>query len=183
MEFSPQWMGEKSPKNFRSEQMTHAHFVAAWWARTLTQVAVQGNAEAETVSFENMLMEFLNINKIAIEQGTKVAWEYDKTVWDTTVEKIKRKEPALNIKEDFTIVNENKLTGVQKKTQSSFVPSWSKGSAGKGDQKGFRGTVKGGVASDGKGDMRIKLQTHVWVSFRASSVSKGNPGGFKKSLN
>lgn len=126
-EYAPQWMGDKQPKGFRSDGMTHAHWVAAWWSRTLTQLAAQGSAEVETLSFETLLTEFLNANKVAIEKGTKAAWELDRHIWDTVAEKASRKDLSLDVVKEFSTVDENELSAIQKKIQATSGNRWTKG--------------------------------------------------------
>ena len=75
MECVPQWPGIKYPKNINSNEMTHAHWVAAWWSRAISQVAGQGSTEKQTLSVEQLLVQFLNMNKVAVEQGVRTPWE------------------------------------------------------------------------------------------------------------
>ena len=121
----------------------------------MTQVAAQGSAKKETVSFENLLWEFLNMNQVAVEHGTKVFWEYDKQVWDKVSEKINRKAPDLDVREEFTVVDQNKLSEIKGKVHSGAAGRWGKGTAaftkasGSGGGKGAE-TVKGGTWQPGK---------------------------------
>ena len=132
MDFAPQWMENKRPRNTRAGDMTHGHWVAAWWSRALAQVAAQGAAESETVSFENLLVQFLNANMLAIKHGTKTGWELDKHIWDTVVEKTGRRDPNIDVVRELTVINENDLTRVQKKIQDGFGPQWGKQGVGGG---------------------------------------------------
>ena len=64
LDFAPQWLGDKCPKSMKADNMTHAVWVASWWSRALTQVAAQAFTKEETLSFENLLVQFLNANKV-----------------------------------------------------------------------------------------------------------------------
>ena len=162
MEYAPQWMGDKPPKSLRAEQMTHAHFVAGWWSRAFTQVAAQGAAESETLSFESLLVEFLNVNKVAVEQGTKVAWEYDRALWDKTVERASRRDSALDVTKEFTVVDENQLTAVQKKVQSWSATAGPKGGNPTSNGKGSGGVFPAKGKEGGKGDGFLFGKSGSW---------------------
>jgi len=164
LEYNPQWMGPKGPKSFSWQEMSHAHWVAAWWSRAFCQLAAQGHAEVEAISFASMLTQFLNANKIAIEGNPKTAWEYDHQVWRDTSEKASRKDPELNVKQAFTVTNENKLIEVKSQVASKGQGKIWKGmprdsaASSSGGQDGGAKTSKGynGKGKKGKGKKGFK---------------------------
>jgi len=54
---------------------------AAWWSRALAQLTAQAASAKETVSVEALLAEFLNVNRIAVEDSSKIARSYDEQLW------------------------------------------------------------------------------------------------------
>ena len=67
------------------------------------------------MSFETLLDQFLNASKIAVEHGTKRAWEFYDRVWDTVQEKANKCDSNLDPRREFMVVDENALTSAQKK--------------------------------------------------------------------
>ena len=62
-EFTPTWM--KTPLPSKVEELpTHAHWVAAYWSKALTQISTQGHTHHQTLSVEQLLTQFLNINRV-----------------------------------------------------------------------------------------------------------------------
>ena len=49
----------------------------------------------------DLLLLFLKLNRMAIENSGRVAWHYDMSHWDDLVDRIKRKDPELNLKKEF----------------------------------------------------------------------------------
>ena len=150
-------MNARFPRNSNANEMTHAHWVAAWWSRAISQIAAQAACEKETVSVETLLVQFLNANKIAIDCGTKTAWAFDKHVWDTVGEKANRKEPNIDVRKEFTVVDENTLSAVQKMVQ--HVPNHAGGKGGKSQNKGQKD------GNGGKGSMSVsagEVNTSSW---------------------
>ena len=105
---SPHWMKEKDqpPKH----DMTHAHWVAAWSARTLSQLTVQAAVGQETVSFDQLLNQFLNYNRVAIEDTVKTAQCYDADLWLDLAEATKRKDKQCNPSQRLVEIDENMRT-------------------------------------------------------------------------
>lgn len=136
MDYTPQWMGEKRFKNLNSDGITHAHWVAAWWSRAMSQIAAQGTTEKQIVSVEQLLTQFLNMNKVAIQHGTKTAWELDKQIWEESVEKAGRRDPTLNLSKLFTTIDENQVKSITNKNSKDSTPPSSEKWGGKGKGKG-----------------------------------------------
>jgi hypothetical protein len=97
-EFVPMWMRDVPKKD---QMQTHAHWVSAFWARAMAQLAAQGTADKETVSVSDLLVLFLKLNRMAIENSGRVAWTYDSEHWGALVDRIKRRDPDLNIAKEF----------------------------------------------------------------------------------
>ena len=92
---------------------THGHWVAAWWGRALTQLAAQGHNKQQTLSFAELLTEFLNMNQLAVEMNTQVAWEYDRELWTATGDRI-RGHDVFDVKKAFVEEDENAKTRIQR---------------------------------------------------------------------
>ena len=71
---------------------THARWVASYWSRAFTQLSAQAAAKKETVSFVDLLVQFLNVNQVAVESGVKVAWRVDQDKWAHLGDRLRRKE-------------------------------------------------------------------------------------------
>ena len=183
-DYCPQWMHSRTavqaiPKDV-STIPTHAHWVAAWWGRALTQLSCQGEAKLESVSLRELLQQFLNMNQMAVEVNNKVAWTYDQQLWDNLVDRIRRHEPGLDVAKEFTSVTHDEkkriadmLLTVRQPGQSTPgqssnsqytepvqttykqpTPNPSKPKqpwGGKGQPKGGKQQPKGGKPSGGKG--------------------------------
>ena len=51
--------------------------------------------------------------QIAVQHGSRVAWQYDKDMWETVTDKLKRKM-EVNIKDTFTkVTKEEKATAME----------------------------------------------------------------------
>ena len=96
-----------------SDCRSHSHWVAAYWSRALTQLASQGHAQLQTLSFADILTEFLNMNHIALQMNTHVAWEYDRELWNDVGER-SRGNDNVSPKEEFAKVDENMKTRIER---------------------------------------------------------------------
>ena len=107
--FQPIWVeGKDFVKDF-SQIPTHAHWVAAWWARAFTQVSAQGTCGQESVTISDVLVEFLNANKVAIQTTTRAGWEYDRHHWIDLSDRLRRNEPDIGLRKTFRTVDNNKV--------------------------------------------------------------------------
>ena len=87
----PQWMSAKHrPTKF--QDVTHAQWTANWWARALSQLTVQAATGKETVSVQTLVTQFLDANRLAIEDSGKTAFHYDNVLWEDMSEKCQRKD-------------------------------------------------------------------------------------------
>jgi hypothetical protein len=183
-DYCPQWMHSRTavqplPKDVPSLP-THAHWVAAWWGRAMTQLSCQGEAKLETVSLRELVQQFLNMNQLAVEANNRVAWAYDQQLWDNLVDRIRRHETDLDVSKEFTQVlrdAQKKITdqlasarqtqktqsqGNATSSNSDYVPldhaptntntriNTNKSSKGGKGPKGGKGHQKGGKPQGGK---------------------------------
>ena len=75
------WLPDKL-KPAKSADMTHAQWTALWWARALSQLTVQASSGKETLSVEALLCEFLDANRVSMEDGCRTGYEYDSSLWN-----------------------------------------------------------------------------------------------------
>ena len=100
-DFSPTWMDDSQrPKDLASMQ-SHAHGVACFRARALSQLSAQSTAGEETVSQTDLLVHFLNMNQLAVERTTRTGWEFDRTLWANLSYRIRRQEQNLDVRSEF----------------------------------------------------------------------------------
>ena len=86
-EYTPIWIKEQVKQ--LHEFKAHARWVAAFWGRALSQLAAQGHNKNETLSFSDILVEFLNMNRLAVEANNHVSWEYDRELWAKVTDRIR----------------------------------------------------------------------------------------------
>ena len=107
-DFTPTWM--KTPLPQRLEELqTHAHWVAASWSKALTQIATLGHTKNQTLSVEQLLTQFLNINRICIEQTQKVGWYTENEMWLNAVEATRRMDKEFDLGGHFRKVTHEHL--------------------------------------------------------------------------
>ena len=92
---------------------THGRWVAAWWSRALAQLAAQGHNKQQTLSIADLLTEFLNMNQLAVEMNTQVAWEYDRELWAAIGDRI-RGHDTVDVKKAFVEDDENAKSRIQR---------------------------------------------------------------------
>ena len=113
--FPPIWFEGKNLSKSVDQIPTHAHCVASYWARALAQLSAQGTCGLETVSVSEILVEFLNANKVAIEQTTKAGWEYDRHLWTDLSDRLKRREPDVEVQKTFLKLDPTQVTAAVQK--------------------------------------------------------------------
>ena len=119
LKFPPQWLAKDNPRALDKNGMSHAVWVANWWSRSLTQIAAQGHAENSFVSVQDLLNEFLNINRLAVEGKSEgLAWAYDKYIWNDIQQRTERKEENVNLQEIMTTVVKNDVDMVSQGLRS-----------------------------------------------------------------
>ena len=106
MDYTPNWMKETLPANL-VDCKTHAHWVAGYWSRALAQLAVQSHTTSQTLSMQQLLAHFLNVNQACLENSNKIGWFADKEMWDTAVEATRRKDPLYDITKHFQQVTKD----------------------------------------------------------------------------
>ena len=109
-DYMPKWVPEKV--NGLEAIRTHAHWVAAYWGRALTQLAAQSATDAQSVSLEDLLTEFLNMNRMCVETKGKLGWLMDQQIWNGIADKIQRHDPNLDMQQEFTVVDQNVRNGL-----------------------------------------------------------------------
>ena len=109
-DYMPMWVPEKF--GGIDAIRTHAHWVAAYWGRALTQLAAQASANAQSVKVEDLLTEFLNMNRLCIEHKGRLGWVMDQRIWNGISDKIQRHDPNLDLHQEFTVVDQNLRTGL-----------------------------------------------------------------------
>ena len=144
----PRWLKDKDrpPKG----EMTHSHWVAAWWSRALGQLSVQAAIGHETVPFEALLNEFLHCNKMAVQETVRTAQSYDADLWSDMSEAIKRKDKACNPTKAFHDVDENRHT----RARDAAYANSAVGRPGKGFASKAIGKGTGKPSSTGVRDNR-----------------------------
>ena len=156
--FQPIWMEDKDRAKDQSQIPTHAHWVASWWARALTQISAQGTCDKETVTVSDLLVQFLNANKVAIQKTTRAGWEYDRHHWADLSDRLRRREPDMDVAKLFRTVDNNEVQDavdrVSEQAQSKVkaqptttTPSTPAGKGTKGGKDHF-----GGRGGKGQGD-------------------------------
>ena len=123
LKFTPQWMSEQGypPKSLDGKTMDHARWVACWWSRALSMLASQAYTENKAAKFQDLLQEFLNINKLAAEYASspKVAWKYDRHIWKTLKQKAERGGKNIPVTEALTTIDTNEIAKIEKYIQIS----------------------------------------------------------------
>ena len=113
MDYTPNWMKEQLPKEL-TDCKTHAHWVAGYWSRALAQIATQGHTGQQTLSVQQLLAHFLNINQACLENANKVGWFADQEMWLTAVEATRRRDPLFDLKKHFQqVTRDNVAEGVK----------------------------------------------------------------------
>jgi hypothetical protein len=113
-DYPPEWM-EKPPKSI-PEVPSHAHWVALFWSRAMTQLAAQSVADLETFRIRDLLVQFLNVNKMCIEHQGRLGWTYDQQVWSSIESRIKKGE-KFDPAEVLTEVSQSRITEIKNKME------------------------------------------------------------------
>ena len=111
-EYVPRWMRDVPKKEL---MQTHAHWCSAFWTRALAQLAAQGHSDKETVSVSDLLVLFLKLNRMAVENSGRVSWEYDSSHWGDLVDRIKHCDPELNLSKEFLEVTKSEKDRIVEK--------------------------------------------------------------------
>ena len=99
--------------------MTHAQWTAFWWSRALSQLTAQAATNKESLSVQDLLSEFLEANRISIEDPGKVGKAYDAELWESTAERCKRSDKSYIPGEVMGKRNEDTCTRVRAQTAAS----------------------------------------------------------------
>ena len=142
-----------------------------YWARALAQLSAQATSGKETVTFSDILVEFVNANKVAVLSSTKVAWEYDRHLWTDLADRLRRREHDVNVQSTFRKLEPSDVTTaaqtVAARSQASKMVSPTPTQPPKPNQKTAVGG-KGGKYGGGK------LQSGKWSPATGSDQSWGS---------
>ena len=158
-------------------EMTHAHWVAAWWARTLNQLTVQAAAGEETVPFDKLLNQPLNCNRIAVEDTVRTAHAYDADLWCDLAEATKRKDKQCDPPQQLLVVDENRRTRARLSAADASLGN--RKGAGKSWDIGGKCAGKvysPGTANQSKGQHNRVPDHAADPSWRNSQNSEGSSG-------
>ena len=117
--FAPQWMPQKFRPRSISE-MTHAQWTACWWARAFSQLSAQAATSSEAVSVDTLVSQFLDANRVALEDTGKVAMEYDAQVWESTAERCRRHDSSCNPSAIMSTVDEHVRARARSRLPGAF---------------------------------------------------------------
>ena len=126
---TPQWSSERDKA--KQGEMTHAQWVATWWARPLGQLTVHAAIGHETAPFEALLNQFLHSNRIAVQDTVRTAQCYDAALWSDLSESTKRKDKTCDPVKMFNLVDENRHT--RARTTASELANSSRAMKGGGE--------------------------------------------------
>ena len=167
LDYAPKWA--TVPKEVNSLE-GHAKWVAAYWGRALAQLSAQGSAQSESVSLRDIIVQFLNANKIASESSNRVAWNYDDEIWQTLSDRIKRHETNIPVQAEFCKVSADMQLRIKSKLDREKATSSSSTDAyGKGASKSKSKTQKGK-------DTKSKPSRETTRSTDKGSKGKGKGG-------
>ena len=120
--FAPTWMeGTQKPKDVANMQ-SHAHWVACYWARALSQLSAQSTSGEETVTPTDLLVHFLDMNQLAIKRTTRTCWEFDRKYWANLSDRIRRQEQNLDVREEFLKVSVEQVHEAVESTSNQPKP-------------------------------------------------------------
>ena len=110
LDYAPDWM--EKPSKSMSDVTSHAQWVSLCWFRALTQLAAQSVADLETFQVRDLLLEFLNLNKMCIEHTNRLGWTYDQQVWSSIEVRIKKGE-SFDPAAVLTEVDQSRITDIK----------------------------------------------------------------------
>lgn len=148
----PRWM--KSADRPTYSDMTHAQWVANWWARAFCQLTAQAHTKVETVPVQCLLNEFLNPNRIAVENSCRVGHLYDGDLWSNLSEACKRKDKDCDPKAAFLTISEDRRSRAKNTAAASIAVANQKryeGYDGPGHHQQAKGHASKGNNSKGGG--------------------------------
>ena len=116
-DYNPQGMKTNPPKTM-DDIPTHAHWVASWWSRALAQLTVQGHANLESLNMSDLLTQFLNANKVIMENSNRVGWQVDNDKWSEAVDCVRRMDDGFSLKEHFSKISESEISDAKTKVEN-----------------------------------------------------------------
>ena len=123
----------KTPLPSKVEEFpTHAHWVAAYWSKALTQLATQGHTYYQAISVEQLLTQFLNINRVCIETTQKTGWHTEHEMWLSAVEATRRKDVEFDLAEHFRKITPEHLKEGKQSLETSYKSGTTSRNTGRG---------------------------------------------------
>ena len=124
----------------------HVIWTACWWARALSQLTLQASSNMEALSVQSLLCEFLEANRVALQESCRVGFEYDAMVWAEVAERIQRRDPKCSPQDLFMHASEDRRSKAKRVVLSSAAPKdegrWSGPSSSSGakswNQSGYQ---------------------------------------------
>ncbi|CAK0834660.1 unnamed protein product, partial [Prorocentrum cordatum] len=116
-----------------------AHFTSCWWARALSQLALQADLNSEAVTFERLLRRFLDLCHMAQELGVTVAYEYDRQEWLRLGTQIENKGPSVDPDASFEKIDHGLRADVKDQCSRAKQAGDSSGRGGSGASRGPQG--------------------------------------------
>ena len=100
----PKWVSRDQRPKMDKElghpfQRGFAQFSTCWWARALTQLAVQGKVQRESITPSMLINQFLVLSRMAQESSIAHAFAYDEMLWDAIRDRLDKGDKKLNLEE------------------------------------------------------------------------------------
>ena len=144
--------------------------MAEWWRRALCQLSALSVAKQETVNIGDLLVQFLNANRVAIQNSTRVGWEFDKALWTDISDRIRRRDPELEAKKEFRATDQDLVKQIVKRVADQVQ---SKAGKDQTTSTQVNATTAGGLPQTGKGG---KIQD-TWQPARGGKATQYAQGG------
>ena len=164
---------------------THARWVAAYWSKALTQLATQGHTCYQTLSVEQLLTQFLNVNRVCIENTQKTGWHTENEMWLSAVEATRRKDVEFDLAEHFRKITPEHLKEGKQSLDTAYKAGNTNRYTGKGRGSSASGTaqtvdtqaVSGYVPFGGKGKYKTWPREYATMEYaRAPGKYYGKQG-------
>ena len=116
-DYNPQGMKTNPPKTM-DDIPTHARWVASWWSRALAQLTIQGDAKLESLNMSDLLTQFLNANKVIMENSNRVGWQVDNEKWSEAVDCVRRMDADFSLKEHFSKISDSEISDAKTRVEN-----------------------------------------------------------------
>ena len=168
---------EKLVKDF-GQLSTHARWVAAWWARAFTELSAQATCNQESVTISDLVVEFLNANKVAVKHTTRAGWEYDRHLWADLADRLRRNEPEIDVHSTFRTLDKNDVSEAVSKVAEQ-VQSKANGATSSQSPPDTSATRSRQTNPSGKGGKAWGSTTgaYDWSSYKGGKPEQFGSGG------